>query len=243
MNRLVIIFVLSFSCNLLAQEKETIHMQVHWTQFKLVVGLDSASKWDYEFNFQDRRYVFPNRRDQLFIKNSIFYRINKEWRLGAGLLYFEITQPNDPFETNINLQMPEIRPTFSVAQTTRKNRWKFQNRIMGEVRFFQRFNDDFELTGEWWYHYRFRWKNAVSTRISSFKGGLELGFYDEIMFNFGREIIFNAFDQNRLGVFLKQKWSDRWTTGIQFLHWYQQEPNGFRYRSRYISGVSLGMKI
>lgn len=243
MRSFLFLFITVFVLTLSAQEKEVVHQQLHWSQFKFNWKIDSASEWKYDFNFQDRRYVFPNRRDQLFIKNSLSYSWNKEWQITAGLLYFEITQPQDPFEETYSLQMPEVRPTLSVTNTTKKNGWKFQNRIMGELRVFQRFDSQFELTGEWWHHYRARWKNMVAKRISNYKGGLELGVYDEIMFNFGTEILYNAFDQNRLGLFLKQKWSEHWSTGIQFLHWYQQEANGFTYRSRYISGISLEVTI
>lgn len=232
-------FLLSLYLLSAAAQKQITHQRLHWSQFKFVVSIDSASKWKYDLNVQDRRYIFPNRRHQLFVKNSVSYSPSKKWTSTLGLLYFEITQPQDPFENNFSLQMPEIRPTFAVTNKSFYKNWTYSHRVMAELRILGNFDENYELTGDWRHNYRVRWRNEISRKITSFKQGTHVSLYNEIMFNFGENIVFNTFDQNRLGFVIKQKWTTKFATNAGFFNWFQQTGAGNRYFSRYISRIGF----
>lgn len=238
----IFLFLGFFSANIIAQ-KEITHQRLHWSQIKFIWKLDSAAKWNYSINFQDRRYVFPNRRHHLFIKNSLTYNLKPSWKFSLGLLYMEITEPQNPFEKRYSLQMPEFRPTIAVTTVKKHRRFIYSQRLMAELRVLANFNTYYQLTGDWQHFYRLRWRNVLAYKISKFKGGVNAGLFNEVMLNFGRQIVYNTFDQNRLGLFVKQKWNSHLAIRAQFFNWFQQESNGVRYRSRYISGLGIFYKL
>lgn len=241
--KIPISFILALiSLNIMAQ-KQIKHQRLQWSQIRFITSIDSASKWKYDLNVQDRRYIFPNRRHQLFIKNSVSYSPNKFWNTTLGLLYFEITQPQNPFEQDYSLQMPEIRPTFSIANKSFFSKFKYTQRVMAEYRFIRKFDTNFNLIDEWRHFLRLRWRNALSTKITNFKAGTSLTIFNEIMFNFGKEITYNAFDQNRIGFTFKQKWNKKLSTIAGFFNWYQQTGAGDVYFSRYISRFGVIYKL
>ena len=52
---------------------------------------------------------------------------------------------------------------------------------------------------------------------------------DEILFNFGNDIVYNTFDQNRIFFGLRNKINKTWSYDIGYMNVYQQKPNGYQY--------------
>jgi hypothetical protein len=52
---------------------------------------------------------------------------------------------------------------------------------------------------------------------------------DEVLINFGKPIVFNTFDQNRLTLGVKKRINKNWSFDFGYMMVYQQQSNGYTY--------------
>ena len=70
---------------------------------------------------------------------------------------------------------------------------------------------------------------SVSIPVFRKKTAPELLIADEVLMNFGKDVVYNTFDQNRSTVALKGKINGRWSYDLGYMLIFQQKPSGTDY--------------
>ena len=86
-----------------------------------------------------------------------------------------------------------------------------------------------EPSGEYIFNYRFR--VLFSASIPFTKGERPWNFMaaNEVLLNFGENIVYNTFDQNRLTLGVRKRINKNWSFDCGYMLVYQQLPNGSSY--------------
>lgn len=203
-----------------------------------------AEKWQIHTEYEERRYLFPDRVHQRFMPRlSVLYTVSDRFALNAGCLYFQQWLPHDP-EIDAYLSN-EIRPHQYAQFTEQYGRVQLITRIMFEERFMQRDRNSFMP-------YRFNLRERTLFRaaiklIGNFTGHesskIDLFAYDEFFVHMGEGIGYNVFDQNHIGAGLMFKFNDTFSLQGSYFNWYQQRPSGVDFFSRHIIHFTLFHKM
>lgn len=175
---------------------------------------------------------------------------NNLWLLRAGATYFfnDRTQATAGYahfhyfagESHPQDARPEHRLYQQVLWMNNGPKLRLQNRIRTEERWRQHMGSRGEALPGYNFNWRFRaqWQllYPLGKRLYA-PGTLALLVADEAMLNFGKEIVYNTFDQNRIiaGV--------QWQTGkasfIQagYMHIFQQQAAGNKYRQSHVARI------
>ncbi len=223
-----------------APKKNVTNQQLVW--FAYYNKLEISPKWHLVSEVEERRFRNPDARHQFVLRSHIHYQFAKDWDVSAGFTYF-LQSPNDP-ESKSNLVVPELRPHIQVdGATTLSPRWRLDHRYRLESRFFRKFEND-ELTDGFVQWYRARYRIGISYKLMDVgSGALNLKLSNEIHINFGEEIIYNRFDQNRIYFGANIDLSRYFVFEAGFLKWFQQRPTGVDFYNRDIIRFLIVHKI
>lgn len=84
-------------------------------------------------------------------------------------------------------------------------------------------------TGEKWYSFRFRMLTSFEFEIFKKTQLPKLVISDELMIQFGQEIVYNTFDQNRLFIGLKLRINQNSSFDFGYMNVFQQQGDGYSY--------------
>ena len=218
------------SMNLFAQ-KQVDKQALFWVRYDVQLKTQNY-KWQQEI---EERVYTNLRQHQLLIRTSVHKSLRPGISGNIGFCYFEQTTPQDP-DTSLHIKRQELRPhvTFNLKNTMSDN-WSFEQRLMNELRFFEQGNNNFPYG-----NFRLRYQLQSNHKLGE-KWGLSL--FNEVMFNIGSTVIFNSFDQNRLGAFFRYKPNKSLALDLGCFNWYQQLPTGSDYVSRTIFRFTLHHKL
>lgn len=148
---------------------------------------------DVQFRTRDHFVKDPF---QFLVRPGLTYYINDQTRVTAGYAYFlhyptdnhpEVAQPEHRFWQQVQWQT--IYKKIATQQA-----FRFEQRFRREVKGPDELGEDYDFN----YRIRFNFQVQVPLRNKRFeKGDLSLVAGDELMINFGKQIVFNYFDQNR----------------------------------------------
>lgn len=88
-------------------------------------------------------------------------------------------------------------------------------------------NDAF--TGRWKFTNRVRYLMSFSFPVSKQPGKLAVVLADEVLINFGRQVVYNTFDQNRIFLGVRHRLNKDWSYDAGYTHVFQQKPTGWQY--------------
>jgi hypothetical protein len=86
-----------------------------------------------------------------------------------------------------------------------------------------------EASGEWSFVNRVRYLMSFSFPMSKHSKKFSWVAADEVLINFGKDVVYNTFDQNRIFLGIKHKLSNTWSYDIGYMNVYQQKANGYQY--------------
>jgi hypothetical protein len=174
-----------------------------------------SERWALLNDIHIRRTNFMADPNFYFLRIGGQYYIKPNVRVAAGYAHLWLTaQGNwDAFQ-NEN----RIYQQFSISQRYEKLSALFRLRL--EQRFFNNVVDGTSLNDDFMVH---RLRFLVSVGIPFKKGGkTQFLLADEIHLNFGQNVVYNTFNQNRLTVGIKQKLNDHWSFDFGYMMVYQQ---------------------
>jgi hypothetical protein len=220
-------------------EKKIDHQSILWTRYYNQLLL--SEKWSLHSEFDNRLFLKPTQENLYVIRVQGRYKINAHLEIGAGFAYF-----------SVDTQIPEINPDFNTPEyrgqqdlTWKETFGKFgiNQRFQLEERFIHNANKEILLPGtvfSWRFRYRFQteytfWKKE--------KQLLKAVLSDEIMFNFGKKIIKNTFDQNRIYAAIHYGLNSNVALELGYLNSFQRRSNGIDYFNRDIIRFSIFHKI
>lgn len=190
------------------------------------------SKWGLHLEGQWRRHDVVTQWQQLLLRPAVNYQVTKNLMLTGGYAFVETYRYGD---YPARARFPENRIWQQALLTTKFLGRDWQHRLRLEQRFF----------GGYAARYENRIRYMLRTNIPLPFGDRKyyLGLYDEILYNFGRDVAFNVFDQNRAYVALGRPIARDTRLEIGFLEQTIQQRNGRIFEHNHTLQVAIFSKI
>ncbi len=173
---------------------------------------------------------------------GLTYYIGEHSRLTTGYAYMNHFPADNPG----NISQPEHRFWQQFQWTKNYTHIQLSQRIRLEERFRRKFNSPDELADDNFFNYRFRYSVGIQvplTRSAFKKGSLSAVVNDEIMVNFGKQVVYNVFDQNRLLIGLNYYFQDNKTLLLAYMNQYQQLASGNLYVTSHVLRLAFMQSI
>jgi hypothetical protein len=175
---------------------------------------------------------YVNDPSQFLIRVGPMFYLHNDLRVTVAYSFIN----HFPEDNHKNISVPEHRPFQQVQWFTRQGPTRLMQWVRLEERFRRNIKNDDELADGYNFNWRIRYNFALFIPLS--KKGLEpksLQFLinDEIMVNFGKNIVYNYFDQNRLfGGFVYQITKES-NIQLGYMNIFQQQAAGNKYKNQH----------
>ena len=221
MRGILIIFLLSFTgINVFAQ-RTIINQGLYWLRYNNQLHFSEKLYWNNDF--EERRFFENNRQHHFIVHSRLHYKIAKKIEIAGGFTY-SLQSPQEPDAVN-RLVVPELRPAQQFTLFSKISpRFSMDHRIRIDERFIRR-NNGRELLAGYDFNFRFRYRLQASFRINKKENkniATLLRVSDEIMFNAGKNIVYNKFDQNRIYLGIEQGLSPNISLELGYMQWFQR---------------------
>lgn len=240
MKTIRIIFFLfgTFLCQ--AQTGKNIdHQNILWTRYYNQLLL--TEKWSLHSEFDNRLFIQPLQENLFVIRIQGRYKINNHLETGAGFAYFSVDTQVPDFNSDFNT--PEYRGQQDLTWKSNVNKVTLIQRFQLEERFIRNTSKEELLSGTTFF-WRFRYRlQGDYTFWKKEKQLLKAVVSDEIMFNFGKKIIKNTFDQNRIYAAIHYGLNNNLAFELGYLNSFQRRVSGIDYFNRDIIRFSIFHKI
>ncbi len=229
----VLLVFLVLCCTQTYSQKKVDHQSLLWTRYQLKLKIDEH--WSAYQELEERTYWFPWRQHQLVSRSMAQYQLGNGWNLGGGLTYFRQALPQDAHK-EVTYTQPELRPFLEVGYKQKlSEKFNAQHRYWSEMRNFKAENQDFKYS-----NIRMRYKLEFQYQPTN---KVTLKAYDEIFLNFGENIVYNKFDQNRIGTSVQYMPLKNFGFELGCINWYQQRPTGVDFYERNIVRFTIHQTI
>jgi len=215
------IFLL-FSETGFSQTKNIIVSEQTWLAYFNQTRLTNRSGiWlDVHFRFTDD---FAERMSQDIFRLGYVYYLHNNVRLTAGYAYVTNFSGEDDVPN-----LHEHRPWQQIQWFDKRKHFSMMQYLRLEERFKQQLING-EVSDEFQFNYRIRYNMAFTIPLKS--GGVQpktpfIFVSDEVMINFGKEIINNYFDQNRFFVGFGYQFTKNLNAHLGYLNVFLERPSG-----------------
>ena len=226
---IVLLVCLTFvSLTVFSQKQVTTSQQI-WTGYFNQTRF--SDKWGMWADFHVRtKEEFVTNLAQAIGRVGITYYLNDNTKLTAGYAYVN----HFPSDNHRNISQPEHRPWQQIQWHSRFSKMRMMQWVRLEERFRRKIENDDALAEGYNFNYKVRYNMFMAFPLSKrafAPGTLSLVLNDEVHVNFGKEILYNSFDQNRLfaGFALHTNSHDNLQFG--YMNLFQQLAAGNKYRN------------
>ena len=222
---LIFIFLIKAMFSFAQKKIISENQQLLWTRYHQTLRFSEKITWANEM---DNRVFLSNFHQNQFIAHThVHYSFTNLLETSVGGSYSHINFANPATENGF--VSPELRLFQEIyLRQSLSDEWKIQHRFRSEQRFFRK-NNGVELFDGYTYNGRARYQLAVAYVLAP---KIELKFNDELMVNFGKNIVYNTFDQNRTYVGVAYKIRPELTAELGYLKIISQRPTGNEYVDR-----------
>lgn len=159
-----------------------------------------------------------------FLRGGISYIPNPAVAITAGYAHMWLAPTNPDWNTFSD----ENRIYQQVQMNTKLGKVSVLQRLRNEQRWQEKIVND-EVTEELRFTNRVRYLVSFNIPIFKKKTAPFLVLSDEILIHFGKEVIYNTFDQNRLFVGIRQSINPKLSFDFGYMNVYQQKYSGSQY--------------
>lgn len=233
--RKFLIFIF-FSTFLLGQ-KNVENQQLLW--YGYYNKLQINQNWVLNSEVQERHFYQPLVQHQFVFRTNLDRRILDDINVSLGFVVF-LQSPNDP-ESESTLMVPELRTDFGFNAKKKYKYFNVNQRFKVEARFFHQTENNELVGGYQFSNFRMRYQLGLDIPLIKKQDAekLILKIKDEVMFNFGKNIVKNVFDQNRIYIGLNYPMNKNLAFEAGYLNWFQQRPSGTDFYNRDIIRFSV----
>lgn len=163
------------------------------------------------------------------IRLGLTYYLHDDLKLTAGYAYIN----HFPADNHKNISQPEHRPWQQIQWYQKFKRVRTMQWMRLEERFRRKIANDDELAEGYNFNFRIRYNFFLQTALGNRpfkKGTFSWVLNDEVHINFGKQIIYNYFDQNRFFTGLQYFVTDHDSFQFGYMNLFQQLPAGNAYR-------------
>jgi hypothetical protein len=197
-------------------------------QFQTWVSLNTVTKftehWGVVADVHIRTNDFFQDNNFFFLRGGISYIPNSKFSFTGGYAHMWLAPRNPTWSTFSD----ENRIYQQVQMNTKSGNVSIVNRLRNEQRWQEIIVDDKE-TGENKFSNRVRYLLSTTIPIFKKKSAPSLVISDELLIQFGHDIVYNTFDQNRFFVGIKQSINSKLSFDFGYMNVYQQKSNGYQY--------------
>jgi hypothetical protein len=193
-----------------------------------------TNEWSLWTELQLRRANGIAAWQQILPRIGVQYHLNNDVWFTAGYAYV-LTYPYGKLPIPLAEPRPEHRPWEQVTLRHKQGTVEFQHRFRLEQRLLQRWTDVDAASGLRLLTDGFTLENRMRYRLwvvipftSTPQGAPELFsvVHNEIFVNFGGNVGYNIFDQNRFGITLGYQFSPALNVQVGYMNQYIQKSNG-----------------
>ena len=212
-----------------AQTKQTQQVEQLWLgYFNQARFTNKLGVWtDLQLRTKDD---FVNKFSTSIVRLGLTYYVNDVTKLTAGYAYIS----HYPSDAHKKVTQPEHRPWQQVQWNTKYGKKRMMQWFRLEERFRRKILNDSTLAPGNNFNFKLRYNFFYDVPLTS--AGIKPGSFsfvvnDEVHVNFGKQIVNNYFDQNRLFLGFKYQLSDHDNLQLGYLNVFQQLSAGNKYRS------------
>ena len=233
--RKFLIFI--FFSTFLFGQKNVENQQLLW--YGYYNKLQINKNWVLNSEVQERHFYQPLVQHQLVFRTNLDRRILDDINVSLGFVVF-LQSPNDP-ESESTLMVPELRTDFGFNAKKKYKYFNVNQRFKVEARFFHQTENNELVGGYQFSNFRMRYQLGLDIPLIKKQDAekLILKIKDEVMFNFGKNIVKNVFDQNRIYIGLNYPMNKKLASEAGYLSWFQQRPSGTDFYNRDIIRFSV----
>ena len=200
-----------------------------------------ASKWGAHLEGQWRRADMGLKWQQLLLRPGVNYQLNSKVLLTAGYGFVETYRYGDfpvraAFPEHRIFQQALITPRFLGLDW--QNRLRLEQRFLGEMA--EQPDGSFRRVA-WRHENRFRYMLRTNVPLGS--GKYYIGLYNEIFFNFGKNVAANVFDQNRAYIALGRTIARETRLEVGFMEQTLQQRSGQVFEHNHTLQVSIVSRL
>ena len=215
------IFLMTASISF-AQVKEVKKQDQSWFSVNSTVRL--SDKWGFVADLHERRNNFLKDASFHFIRFGVNYWLKDNITLTAGYGHMWVAPSKSDWKTISN----ENRVYQQVQMTSKIGKVSLFQRLRNEQRWQQKIADD-KLTGQNKFTDRVRYLVSFTIPVVKNPKYPALVVSDELCIQFGKEIVYNTFDQNRIFIGVKQKITKYISFDLGYMRLKQQKASGYQY--------------
>ncbi len=203
-----------------AQKKQVIPATQTW--FAIYGQVRFSNRWgaalDIQLRTKDR---FLMGLSQGAIRGCAVYYLNERLKFSTGYAFFNYF----PGDNHAHISQPEHRLWQQIQWTVNSRKSRLVHAFRLEERFRRKILNDYKLAHGNMFNYRARYQLAAYVPLGHqhfSPGSLTWFISDEILINFGKEILVNYFDQNRFSTGLQYHLTAQKSVQLAYLNVYQQ---------------------
>lgn len=218
-------------------QKKIDNQQLLWYGYYNRLKLNQ--NWNLDSEIQERQFYNPVAQHQFVFRTNLERKIFENTSASSGFVMF-FQSPNDP-ESESNLVVPELRGDIAVNSKKNFKKFSINQRYKLEARFFHQTENDELVGGFKFSNFRMRYQLGLDVPVLKKDNQEKLIFKikDEVMFNFGKQIVKNVFDQNRIYLGVNYFCNENLAFEAGYLNWFQQRSSGINFYNRDIFRFSV----
>jgi Protein of unknown function (DUF2490) len=205
-----------------AQVKEVKKQDQSWFSINSTVRL--SDKWGFIADLHERRNNFLKDASFHFIRFGVNYWLKDNITLTAGYGHMWVAPSKAGWRTYSN----ENRVYQQVQMISKIGKVSLLQRLRNEQRWQQKISND-KPTGQNKFTDRVRYLLSFTVPIFKSSKLPALVVADELCVQFGKEIVYNTFDQNRIFIGVKQKVTKDLSFDLGYMCLKQQKASGYQY--------------
>ena len=236
MKKIILVIILLLPSFLLAQKKVE-NQQLIW--YGYYNNLKFNENWNLYSEIQERQFYNPTAQHQLVFRSNLERKLIADWNASVGMTLF-LQNPNTP-NSESNLTVPELRPDIGFSNKQKLGFLTINHRYKAEARFFHDVENVRLGGGYRFLNFRLRYQLGLDVPIwkNEKQQALIVKIKDEIMFNVGKKIVKNTFDQNRIYLAVNYKLNASYAFELGYMNWFQQQKSGTDFYNRDILRFSI----
>jgi hypothetical protein len=190
-----------------------------------------SDKWGLWADLHLRTYeAFVHDFSQSFIRFGITYYITDSIKVTGGYAFVS----EYPADSHKKVTQPEHRPWQQIQWQAWHGKKLMVQRLRLEERYRAKFLNDSTIGIGYSFNFRFCYVIGYELPLNNKAvepHGLSLIVSDEVKINFGKEIVYNYFDQNRFFVGVKYQLTKQNYLQVGYMNQFQQLSAGNKYRN------------
>ncbi|WP_281239123.1 DUF2490 domain-containing protein [Flavobacterium praedii] len=203
--------------------KKVINEQIQtWVSINTVTKL--SEHWGVVADAHIRENELFDSNNFYFLRGGVAYFPNSSVTLVTGYAHMWLAPTKDGWSTYAD----ENRIYQQAQLITKVGKVSILQRLRNEQRWQEKLVND-EPTGKNRFTDRVRYLASFTIPVFSNKKLPSLVLSDEILIHFGKEVVYNTFDQNRLFIGIRQNINSKLSYDFGYMNVYQQKYSGYQY--------------